>query len=116
MPSSSETENAKMTKAKTVTGLRLDAQIAYLDGRVKRAKTLNREADRLAAAERARETLNTDTHQHARAIADAQRVSTIDQETRYVIKVRGKYLVLTKDELEPHRPALYTIVEPAGLP
>jgi hypothetical protein len=46
-----------MTTRKTVGSLRLDAQLAYLDGRVKRAKKLNRDADRLAALERANENL-----------------------------------------------------------
>lgn len=37
----------------TVSSLRLDAQLAYLDGRVKRAKELNKRADVKAAVERA---------------------------------------------------------------
>lgn len=72
----------------SVTSLRLDAQLAYLDGRVKRAKELNKRADVKDAVERALHDLGVAMTQHA----PEDRLAILRERVRKAEKRAAKYL------------------------
>lgn len=72
----------------TVASLRLDAQLAYLDGRVKRARDLNKHADVQAAIDRALGDLGV---AHLRG-ADEDRIAALKARVRHAESRAARYL------------------------
>jgi hypothetical protein len=73
----------------SVSRLRLDAQLAYLDGRVKRARELNKRADVKAAVERALHDLGVAMIAHA---ATDDRLATLRERVRKAEQRAARYM------------------------